>query len=300
MAYILNTKAVKLRYVTMLIILLSLASAKHLDAQNMGGTYELGKNYLKDKNYKSAINTFHRILHFSEDTLLSLTHFQLGKCYHQLKNYQKATHHFKKALSHSKEDTLGKQIKLALIKTNLKQKNFKAAIHQLHDLSSLPTPSLKNKKFFYAGIAYFGVKNYDQSLRYFQATLPDTAHYAQQQIKKVFNKGKRMRRLNPKTAQILSMVVPGLGQIYVGHIKEGINSLLLNATIVSLAIHTAYKITVLDAFLGYTPWFLRYYQGGYKNAKHLAQHRNNKKLKNLYNQILSIIQNTKAPSALSP
>jgi len=102
-----------------------------------------------------------------------------------------------------------------------------------------------------------------------------------------FKKCKRKVRKSTTTAMIMSSVLPGLGQVYIGDIKDGVNSLAINAAMVTLTYTTIITYTPLDGVLLMSPWLLRYYVGGIKNLRIKNQQQKSKAIEQLQFTILS-------------
>ncbi len=81
----------------------------------------------------------------------------------------------------------------------------------------------------------------------------------------------RVAKKNPKTARVLSMILPGAGQFYAGDIKNGLNSLLLNALLGFWFVTTGLAYTFVDAAATVTPWLFRYYGGGIRRAGEIVE-----------------------------
>jgi hypothetical protein len=92
----------------------------------------------------------------------------------------------------------------------------------------------------------------------------------------------------PKKARILSTILPGLGQLYAGDIKNGINSFILTGGLIVLGINTAINLTLLDALMTVAPWFQRYYMGGYNRAENIAAEKFKEKQNRVFLSILSV------------
>ena len=92
----------------------------------------------------------------------------------------------------------------------------------------------------------------------------------------------------PKKARILSTFLPGLGQLYAGDIKNGINSFVLTGVLFVLGINTAINLTLLDALMTVAPWFQRYYMGGYNRAENIAAEKFKEKQNRVFLSILSV------------
>lgn len=77
---------------------------------------------------------------------------------------------------------------------------------------------------------------------------------------------KAMKKSTTK-AMIMSAILPGAGQAYIGDWKDGLNSLALNTVMMALTYSTVVTYTPVDGVLLMSPWLLRYYAGGIKNLK---------------------------------
>ena len=100
----------------------------------------------------------------------------------------------------------------------------------------------------------------------------------------------KIKNPKPKTAKILSMIVPGSGQFYAGDIKNGINSLLLTGGFIYLGVHAALNYGIINSLASASPWIQRYYLGGFKRAELIAEERLALKRDRIYQQILDVFE----------
>jgi hypothetical protein len=80
-----------------------------------------------------------------------------------------------------------------------------------------------------------------------------------------------------KTAKLLSLVVPGLGQWYSGHGGRALSSLLLQGAAATFAVISIMNGFPLQGIFTGTVMFLRFYGGGARYAGRLAEERNEKR-----------------------
>jgi hypothetical protein len=89
---------------------------------------------------------------------------------------------------------------------------------------------------------------------------------------------KRPKLLNPKTAKIISYIIPGSGQIMSGHICRGLTSIVFEgsaAAFTYLSIKNGFYISGFTTGLGI---FQMFYLGGTRYAYYLANQKNKKKI----------------------
>ncbi len=256
--------------------------------QDISRTLQLAENYYQNHNYSAAIKTYQRITFFTEDTLRERIYAHMAHCYLEEKNYKKAGKYFERAQYASSSDSLRYNYLLANVHTQLLQKHFKLALINILGLPDTIPAALLHKKRLYTAIAYYGNHNFKKAKKHFKELLPDTAVYLKKQVESNFKKIQKIERLNPKTARILSMIMPGLGQFYAGDIKAGFNSLILTYGLAALGIYTGYTLSPVDALIAVLPWYARYYSGGVQNAKKIVQQKKKKRLSKVYKNLIQL------------
>jgi len=94
----------------------------------------------------------------------------------------------------------------------------------------------------------------------------------------------------PKVAGVLSIVIPGSGQLYAGDYKNAVNSFLLVAVFAAIGTDMFIRYAWYDSLISVFPWFLRYYTGGYKNAMKIAEQKRTEKRNKRLNKIIETTQ----------
>jgi hypothetical protein len=84
----------------------------------------------------------------------------------------------------------------------------------------------------------------------------------------------RQKRKSPRTARLLSALLPGAGQAYAGDPADGLNALAVNGGIAVLAAAAAVNRYYPEAVLLVLFPLRRYYVGNIGNAGRLAERRN--------------------------
>lgn len=263
-------------------------------AQTQEQTIAMGMEQLQLKNYDAATAFYLRSLYFEQGSKRAFLYQQLGDCYFNESKYEQAAYSYELGYNSESNDSIKTELIFKKTSALLLQEKYQYALSELYSLSdSMPSIYFNRKKNFYSGIAYFGNNEFALSEKSFLAALPNNSITEAEQIKGIFLKNKKVGRVKPKTARILSMCLPGLGQFYAGDIKNGFNSLIINALFVGLFTYSFITISPVDAYFSVLPWFQRYYKGGYTKAGIIANERVKQKRKLLYNEIITIIAKQK-------
>lgn len=271
-----------------LLIIISVFSVAGLSAQNIEQTRELANLQYEKANYHQAISYYQRILFFDKQSYNSNIHQRLGNCFFEIGEYDKAAESYDIAWYAEKNDSVKNELAFQKISSLLLQNKFQFALIEVLNLNEELPDNFQKKREFYSGIIYFGLEDFERSKHHFNSVISDSA--LEDELENLFDKNKKLERLNPKKARILSMIVPGLGQFYSGDIKNGINSLLLTGLFAYLYINTAINFSFLEGYLIVFPWFQRYYSGGYKRAGLNTETIKSNKRAAIYQEILTIIE----------
>ncbi len=242
-------------------------------------------------NYELALKEYQRVLLFDTSHSYNDIYSKIATIYYDQKDYDKAIEYFNLSWRAEQNDSLKNEISLKKALCNFKTENYYAALNELFDINPGNSAYFKNKINLYFGICYFGLNDYDDSEDYF-IKLVDSA--GNSELQKLFKDLKKFnKKFRPERIELMSMLLPGLGQIYAGDIKSGINSILLLSAVTTYGVITAVNYSLIDGFLILTSWFYRYYNGGALHANSLANAKILKRKAQYYSSILNIIDNNK-------
>lgn len=261
--------------------------------QNLHQTFAFANELKAQEQYEQALGAYNRVLFFGNGTYQEQVFQQMGACYYSLKDYENAAIYFDLAYFSEKNDSIRFELTFLKASSLLLNKNYAYAQIELFNLpDSLPL-YFDQKRNFYHGITCFGLGKYREAETYFLGVLPDTSTQEEARIRQIFQNVAKAERISPKKARILSSFVPGLGQMYAGDVRNGLNSFFLTSALAVLAIHMSTNYSILDAIMSVLPWYHRYHMGGYLKAEAIAQQKKDRKLSEHYRQILTEIAKTK-------
>ncbi len=257
-------------------------------AQSINDTYNFAKQQFLTGNYEQALTEYQRVAFFDSENKYTDVYQKIGDSFYALNQYNQAFKNFDIAARYTENDSLKTELIFKKVNCLFKQDNYIFALNELLGLTENTCPYLLNKYNLYMAISHFGIEEYDNSFIYFSKTLPENSV---PELTEIFNGYERFRkRFNPGKIQTMSMIVPGLGQMYMGNIGSGLNSIVLVGVIATATIHIWQVYGVLDAFLSMSSWYYRYYSGGYRSAKNLAAAKIEHEKEQVYLTVLSLIQ----------
>ncbi len=260
-----------------------------LKGQSLEQTFEMAQMELRTEEYELAISLFQRVLFFSDGPYRDKCFLALAECYSRVKESGKALRYYDLAYDNAGSDSFANEILFRKASLKLLEGSFMSALSDLFLVAPLGS-SDSMRLNVYLGTVYFGLKNFERARSYFLQSIAPADSNSRERIDALFHRNERYQRLNPKAAKIMSIIVPGSGQFYSGHIKEGLNSLLLTGALAWLTVNTMTRLSYVDAMVSVFPWFYRYYAGGLSNAEELANERIREHESEIYQALLEVIE----------
>ncbi len=222
-----------------------------------------------------------RILFFdSLDLYREKTEQMIGRSLEFAGHYKAASYHYKEAIF---GDNSTAAIE-GLARCQLATQNYYDCLKTLEKLES-PTGNL----FFLTASAYYGLGRMDTCEILFGKLVKNLSAVDSVALHKLLKTAAKNEKLNPIIARNLSIILPGLGQLYAGDIKNGINSMALNAFLIWGFIHTWQTYSFIDSYISVFPWFQRYYIGSAIHARDIAEKKKARKKEKYFDEIVKVI-----------
>ena len=266
------------------LIIFSQAAVQKLSAQNLEETIKVADNQFKNNELTTALKTYQRALFFSDGNQTLYLFRQIAAISYQVNDYETAQKYWGLAYNLAENDSLKTELLFNKASCQILNKNYQYA---LIDLFSVTDTSLMVEKRinFYLGTCYFGLEDFSKARTYFESCV-ELKNW--KEVDDLFSR-KNLLSPSPKTARILSMIIPGLGQTYSHDLKSGLNSLLLTSGLIALGINISISYSPVDAIFAILPWYQRYYTGGFGKAGEIASRKRQIKRNEVYNKILKMI-----------
>jgi len=262
-------------------------------AQNREETLEFADFQFESANYNLALKEYQRVLFFSDGSNLQYIYEQIGSSLFFKKDFSKAAYYYELSYKTTESDSIKTEIIFKKSACYLLDKKFKLAILELMNLPDSLDIISANRRNFYFAVCYWGLEDFEKAKNSFLKILPVENKSAREEISLLLSKKRNLHKPNPKTAQILSIFIPGSGQIYGGDFKNSINSLILTGGLVVLAVYMTKYYSLFDAVLTVATWFMRYHRGGYLGAKKIAHNKRTNRRNETYQKVLKVIQESK-------
>jgi tetratricopeptide (TPR) repeat protein len=252
--------------------------------------YAKAKAFYAQGQYAEATKLYQRILFFTDETdsLKPYLYASAAKAFLETKQYERSADYFNNAIYLSDNESFKQHSRLQKTKVLLLQHKYDLVENELAKIDTINFPGLTSSVYFYKGIYYFGIENYDSTQKYFSRIIGHDA-VKQAQLEKLFRKNWRIKNINPKVATAMSVIIPGAGQIYSGNFDKGINSFLLTSAFAILSYNTYAAYGLVEALVSVSPWYLRYYTSGVKNASLLAKQRQAQKRQKVFSEMLILL-----------
>jgi tetratricopeptide (TPR) repeat protein len=283
-----NMKIVlKIKYNLFFLIICS-SAVSQLAAQSTDQVFKMALQQKKEGRYEQAIKSFKRLMFFDGEMQYPSVLIELADCYYVLNEFNSSYDYYDLAGNQALSDSVKSLCLIRKVACKLFQRELNEA---KVELLSIDTNLLKGHKLDYHllnGITYYSLGDYTASRNYFSLCLPEN----QDSVDLYFNNIVQLqRRFKPGLAKVMSMIIPGSGQVYAGDWKNGLNSFFLSAGFLSLGAAMMGSLSFIDSAVLVLPWFQRYYTGGFQKAYEITNNRLYNELNNNLLQIVKLAEN---------
>lgn len=225
----------------------------------------------------SALHEYKRANFFADFSYKLGTTSRIAITYFSLADYKNARFYYDSATHYTEDENIRMNYYFQKIVCYMSEGDYATALLGLKQKPNITSEFDIKKKNFYNGICYFGLEQFDSSYLYFKKSISKSDTSKLIRLKEQFEEHKKLNRPNENIATILSIVLPGAGQIYAGDVKNSLNSILLVGGILYVGVFAPsinYYLTL--------PFFYRYYIGGLSHARQIAIDKKLRKKQDFY------------------
>jgi len=267
------------------LILISLFLFVKVSGQNFRETLKFADNQFSSGDLTTALKTYQRALFFSEGEENLYIFRQLAQISFIKDDFAGAQEYYGLAYNQAENDSLRNELLFFKATCQIINRQYQFAIIDLLSVNDSALP-VKRRLKFYLGVCYFGLDDFKNAKSCFEYCVNDSD---KQELEMLFS-GRKLSSPSPKAARILSMIIPGSGQVYSGDMKAGVNSLLLTSGLIALGINISVKYQLIDAIATVLPWYQRYYMGGIGKAEEIALSRRQARRNETYVAVLKLVE----------
>jgi tetratricopeptide (TPR) repeat protein len=270
----------------LLFFLCWISTVHFISAQTVAESLLFAREQATTEDRSLALKTYQRVLFFSGDRYRDECRSQLAALYADQGEFEKAA--FYCDLLYESADTDSLRYEALFSKTGMLmlQNQYKKAILELLSLpKNLPEPWVSRKQL-YLGAAHFGIHEFDLARIDLLPLIAAENVEGRVSFERLMRQAEQVSRKSPKTARTLSFILPGAGQFYAGDIKNGVNSILLNALMFVWFINTGVAYTFVEAAMTVAPWIFRYYGGGIRHAGEIVDIKKEERLRMVFQKLL--------------
>jgi tetratricopeptide (TPR) repeat protein len=275
-----------------LIIIISVISFLNAFTQSLEESLAFANKLYSEKNYEAALRQYKRVLFFDEVEKYGYIHQRLADCYFAQQTFDKALFEYSIAYNVESKDSIKNEITFKRVLIYTLQQNYSDVNMELLSLNDSLSDYFSRRRAFYNGVISLQIDSVKTAKSFFiKALYPEDSI----SIKKTDSLFARYHsgRPNPKVARVLSVIIPGMGQIYIGDYKNAINSFILTGALATVFMIVAINYTFMDAFVGVLPNFQRYYFGGIKKVASAAREKQLDRKTQMLNSVLSVFATRK-------
>jgi len=267
-----------------------ISTAAFLPAQTVDETLLFARDQVVAGNPSLALKTYQRVLFFGGDRHRDECQRQLAALHAELGDFDRSAFYCDLLYQNAATDSLRYEALFSKTRILMLQNKYSKALIELLSLPPILQEPWMSRKRLFLGAAHFGIREFELAR---QDLLPlfaadDLAGRAE--FERLMKQAERVSRKSPKTARILSMLLPGAGQFYAGDLKNGLNSLVLNGLLGYWFVATGISYTFVDAVATVTPWLSRYYGGGIHRAGEILKSKKEEKLREIFRKTLETMR----------
>jgi len=238
-------------------------------------------------NYEDAITEYKRFIFFNPTSdSVEYAYYKIGLAYRNEKRWRESMDALRQSIQSAGDDSIRNQREIDLSVVLIASENYSAAEFQLLRIESFSKfPTLKKKASFFCGVASLYSFKWKEARgafgKYFS---PKDESFLR--IDSLLSKAEELNYKSPELAKWLSTFLPGIGQIYAGDWRFGLNALLLNGATGYLLFNNLLKGDYHNAVLIYFLLCRRYYLGNRYHAEKITEDYNNSLNKQLVQKLI--------------
>ncbi len=246
----------------------------------------LGRHLAAQGNYDAAITEYKRFLFFHPDEArIGEVYYNIGLAYRAQGLWTEAITGLQTAIHLAADSEAKSEYQLELAVTLIAAQDYDLArLESIKVMMRSPSTELYRRALFLQGVACIYQFKWEEAREVLQTYTTDEG------LQTLFDDALNMPRKSVRVAKVLSQILPGMGQIYVGNWRDGLNALVLNGALGFLTVDAVLDGHYVDAVLWGTFIFWRYYQGNTFRAEQVVEQFNLRASRRMADSLLQRLQ----------
>lgn len=226
--------------------------------------------------YDPAVTEYLRYLFFNPDcTAADEIYSSLGFCFAELEQWEHSLKAMDQAVSRAKSDSLIRHRRIDRAVVLMASGKFGEAQFDLMKASHRSSfKNITNRADILLFLLTLMTNDWPTANQLYQDKIKQMLS-SSDRLKIALQKATERNYKSPSKAQLLSTLLPGLGQIYCGQWLDGLNALLLNGALAYMTINYLAAENYTGGILCFVFLFQRYYSGNRHRAYNTALEYNN-------------------------
>lgn len=251
----------------------------------------LGRHLVAEGNYDAAITEYKRFLFFHpDDPRTGEVYYNIGLAYRAEGLWTEAIAALRTATHYAMDRESKSEYQLTLAVTLVATKNYDLAeLELIKVMLRNPSSELHRRMLFLQAVLYIYQFRWEEARRVLREYTTD------ERLEMLFDAAINTPQKSADIAGTLSKILPGLGHIYIGDWRDGLNALLLNGAFGFLTVDAILDGHYTDAVLWVSLVLLRYYRGNTFRAKTAVEQFNLQKSRQAAEALLQRLQEIVEP-----
>lgn len=257
----------------------------------------LAERFFDSENYEEAISEYKRfIFYHSQSESVNYAYYKIGLAYRNEKKWNESMDALRQSIQTAANDSIKNEREIALAIVLIASGDYSDAEFQLLKVESFsPFSFVRHKATFFRGIASLYAYKWKAARSAFRTYFKEDSLFQVSglvlSVDSLLLLAQHLKYKSPRLAKLLSTIFPGSGQIYVGDIRNGLNSLIINSLTGYLLVSSLINGDFTGAILSYVSLFQRYYFGNRFHAEKITENYNDRLNKRYLKKLIENISN---------
>lgn len=253
---------------------------------------EADRLYESGNYFEASIEYERQIFYAQNQAEINLLKYKKALCYKKMGEYERSVEELQPIFFSNLADTLYEYVSYEQALCNFLNGDAARALWKIDEYFHQSNDSASFQYFLPVKIlALNEIMKWEEAkssfLQYIkmQNLSPEKQAEMEQIVNDLYHKKNLPKIKSEKKAENWSRFLPGSGQIYAGHVGEGVINFLINASVLTFAGIQAYNGFYITGYLGGLGFLNKTYHGGIKRSGVLATQKSNSEMSNFNREI---------------